>query len=173
MGPPVRAVSDLPDICQLHILSLLEKSEQPLKSAEFLNKGEKGPATGLITRPEASFVQEAEASKGFSQLSHDKSPLVDAVDALARNGYALLQGAVSNELVSHSPPLVLIAVRRIDPDVSKPDALTALWRTFAMLQAVWQTSTGYFPIHLTCSELKRTTFTFKLESEPCLRWFVN
>ena len=105
MGPPVHAISDLPDICQLRILSLLEKAEQPLKPAESLNNGGKGPAREGASRPTASFVQEVcstETSKlGSSQLSHNFSPLVDAVKTLARNGYAIVQAAVTKELVSH------------------------------------------------------------------------
>ncbi|GAQ88896.1 N-acetylglucosaminyltransferase family protein [Klebsormidium nitens] len=100
MGPPVRAISDLPDVCQLRILSLLEKSEQPLKSATSLNNGGKGPAGEVDSGPEASFVQEAGTSKSVFQWSHEDSPLMDAVDTLARSGYALVQGAVTKELVT-------------------------------------------------------------------------
>lgn len=142
MGPPVRAISDLPDICQLRILSLLEKSEQPLKTAKPSNNGENGTARGIESSSNASFVQEAGTSKHSFQLSQcEYSPLVDAVDTLARNGYALVQGAVSNELVSHTEFLVLIAATLI---VTRTDAsLMSMYLgdiVKARCNAAWKTS---------------------------------
>ena len=117
MGPPVRAISDLPDVCQLRILSLLEKSEQPLKTLTCLNDGGKGPLRKVESGADASVVQEAGTSKGSLQLSHEYSPLVEAVDTLARIGHAPVQGAVTKELVSHTESLVFIAAKPVEFDV--------------------------------------------------------
>jgi hypothetical protein len=89
MAPPVRAIADLPDTCQLRILSLLERSKQP--STPFA-KNEKRNDTALVG---ASISVTTSCSR-----LRDEGVVKTAMKNLAERGFAVIETAVEQDLVS-------------------------------------------------------------------------
>jgi hypothetical protein len=90
MAPPVRAIADLPDTCQLRIISLLERSKQP--STAFAKNEKRGDTTSVGASISAQ-------TTSCSRLS-DEGVVQTAVKNLAERGFAVIETAVEQDLVS-------------------------------------------------------------------------
>lgn len=98
MAPPaVRAIADLPDACQLRILSMLERSEVRT-AAVSLDNGSEAPARS-DTQLADSGCSTAPTTSCGPQID-DSVVVGEAMKALNENGYAVLQAAMMKELVS-------------------------------------------------------------------------